>query len=59
MTKRTRRNNTPAFKAKVDLTAIKGEKTLAELSRVEGRTCIFHTPNEIGAKRAHSQFKSA
>ena len=27
MTKRTRRNHTPAFKAKVALAAIKGEKT--------------------------------
>lgn len=33
MTKRTRRNHTPAFKAKVALAAIKGEKTLAELSQ--------------------------
>ena len=31
MTKRTRRNHAPAFKAKVALAAIKGEKTLAEL----------------------------
>jgi transposase len=31
MTKRTRRNHTPAFKAKVALAAVKGEKTLAEL----------------------------
>ena len=28
MTKRPRRNHTPAFKAKVALAAIKGEKTL-------------------------------
>ena len=33
MTKRTRRNHTAAFKAKVALAAIKGEKTLAELSQ--------------------------
>src|SRR4051812_26012825 len=33
MTKRTRRNHTPAFKAKVALAAIKGEKTLVELAQ--------------------------
>ena len=33
MTKRTRRNHTPAFKAKVALAAMKGEKTLAELAQ--------------------------
>src|SRR5450755_2864534 len=33
MTRRTRRNHTPAFKAKVALAAIKGEKTLAELAQ--------------------------
>ena len=30
MTKRTRRNHGPAFKAKVALAAMKGEKTLAD-----------------------------
>ena len=34
MTRRTRRNHTPAFKAKVALAAIKGEKTLAELAQL-------------------------
>jgi transposase len=33
MTKRPRRNHTPAFKAKVALAAIKGDKTLAELAQ--------------------------
>ena len=32
MTKRARRNHTPAFKAKVALAAVKGDKTLAELA---------------------------
>ena len=32
MTRRTRRNHTPAFKAKVALAALKGEKTLADLA---------------------------
>src|ERR1700730_13822009 len=33
MTKRTQRNHAPAFKAKVALAAVKGEKTLAELAQ--------------------------
>jgi transposase-like protein len=33
MTRRARRNHTPAFKAKVALAALKGEKTLAELAQ--------------------------
>lgn len=33
MTKRTRRNHGPAFKAKVALAAIKGEKTAVELAQ--------------------------
>ena len=34
MTKRTRRNHSPAFKAKVALAALKGEKTLTELAQL-------------------------
>jgi len=34
MRKRTRRNHSSAFKAKVALAAIKGEKTLAELAQL-------------------------
>jgi transposase len=33
MTRRPRRNHIPAFKAKVALAALKGEKTLAELAQ--------------------------
>jgi transposase len=33
MTKRSRRTHSPAFKAKVALAAIRGEKTLAELAQ--------------------------
>jgi transposase-like protein len=33
MSKRPRRNRSPAFKAKVALAAVKGEKTLAELAQ--------------------------
>ena len=34
MTRRSRRNHSPGFKAKVALAAIKGEKTLAELAQL-------------------------
>ena len=34
MSRRTRRNHSPTFKAKVALAAIKGEKTLAELAQL-------------------------
>ena len=33
MSRRIRRNHSPAFKAKIALAAIKGEKTLAELAQ--------------------------
>ena len=33
MTRRPRRNHTPAFKAKVALAAVRGDKTLAELAQ--------------------------
>ena len=48
MTKHTRRTHNPAFKAKVALAAIKGEKTLAELTQLYD----VH-PNQITAWKAH------
>ena len=33
MSRRPRRNHTPAFKAKVAMAAVKGERTLAELAQ--------------------------
>jgi transposase-like protein len=48
MTRRTRRNHTPAFKAKVALAAIKGEKTLADLAE------LFDVhPNQITTWKGH------
>lgn len=47
MAKRARRNHNPAFKAKVALAAVKGEKTLAELAQQYD----VH-PNQITAWKA-------
>ena len=50
MTRRPRRNHTPAFKAKVALAAIKGEKTLSELAQ------LFDVhPNQITQWKAQLQ----
>jgi transposase-like protein len=47
MTRRARRTHSPAFKAKVALSAIKGEKTLAELAHLYD----VH-PNQVTAWKA-------
>ena len=50
MNKRARRNHTPAFKAKVALAAIQGEKTLSELAQ------LFDVhPNQITQWKAQLQ----
>src|ERR1700694_1946864 len=50
MSRRARRNHTPAFKAKVALAAVKGEKTLSELAQ------LFDVhPNQITQWKAQLQ----
>jgi transposase len=56
MSKRPRRNHTPAFKAKVALCAIKGDRTLAQLAE------LFDVhPNQITSWKAqldHTRVRS-
>ena len=74
MTRRTRRNHTPTFKAKVALAAIKGEKTLAELAQqfdvhanqitqwkaqlLEGAAGVFGSEPRTAASAASVDLKS-
>ncbi len=51
MSKRPRRNHTPAFRAKVALAAVKGEKTLSELAQqfdVHGERGVNEFTNRMG-----------
>ncbi len=73
MTKRIRRNHSPAFKAKVALAAIKGEKTIAELAQhydvhanqittwraqlLEGAAGVFGSPSATSAEAAPVDLK--
>ncbi len=68
MSRRPRRNHTPAFKAKVALAAVKGDKTLAELAQqfdvhpnqitqwktqlLEGATAVFGADARVDPKPA-------
>ena len=54
MTRRPRRNHSPAFKAKVALAAIRGEKTLAELAE----QFDVH-PNQITSWKAQLEGRAA
>ena len=74
MTKRSRRTHSPAFKAKVALAAIKGDKTLADLAQqfdvhpnqiatwksqlLEGAAGVFGQ-EESGAERRRRRFDVA
>lgn len=54
MQRRARRNHTPAFKAKVALAAIKGDRTLAQLAE------LFDVhPNQITAWKAQLESGAA
>lgn len=57
MTRRPRRNHTPAFKAKVALAAIRGEQTLVELGR--HRKVNAHLSKMIRAAFAYAACRRA
>jgi transposase len=54
MSRRSRRNHTPAFKAKVALAAVKGERTITQLSEQYD----VH-PNQITTWKAQLESKAA
>jgi transposase len=54
MSRRARRNHTPAFKTKVALAAVKGDRTLAQLAE----QFDVH-PNQITAWKAQLESKAA
>ena len=54
MSRRARRNHTPAFKAKVALAAVKGDRTLAQLAE----QFDVH-PNQITSWKAHLESGAA
>jgi transposase len=56
MSRRPRRNHSPAFKAKVALAAIKGDKTLAQLSQQFDvhQNQIVDWKNQLLANAAHA-----
>ena len=51
MARRPRRNHSPAFKAKVAVAAIKGEKTLIELAQILTSTRTRSSSGAISCSR--------
>ena len=74
MSRRSRRNHSPTFKAKVALAAIKGEKTLAELAQLhdvhttqiaawrtqllEGAAGVFSGGSPASSSDSHTDLKT-
>ena len=58
MSRRPRRNHTPAFKAKVALAAIKGDRTLAQLANSSTSTPIRHIAEGAARGRGCRSFRS-
>src|SRR3954466_11967624 len=54
MSRRTRRNHTPAFKAKVALAAVKGDRTLAQIAE----QFDVH-PNQVTSSKAQLEGSAA
>ncbi|MGX1228521.1 hypothetical protein AB7M71_001613 [Bradyrhizobium japonicum] len=57
MTKKSRRTHSPAFKAKVALAAVKGDKTLAELAQLFDAPRV--TSNSSGCGQSNSSTREA
>ena len=59
ITKRTRRSLSPAFKAKVALSAVNGEKTLAKLARLLDDNGSGGAISVAGAAGSHRTYSPA
>jgi transposase-like protein len=59
MSRRPRRNHTPAFKAKVALAAIKGDRTLVQLSAIRAVALHYQQPNRPAILSRRGLFSNA